>query len=92
MFGAPGIITRTPINQIVPWTRASLTNVFEKGVAGDKEASHIVTSMVHASLEDPIVLILGYMGEEDTDLTGGTIGAPHIPSEISEILLHLFVE
>ena len=89
MFGSPAIVTRTSINQIVPWTRASLTNVFEKALAGDKEGSHIVTSMVHASLEDPIRLILGYMGEEDTDLTGGTMGAPHSPSKIAEVLMFL---
>ena len=89
MFGSPGIVTRTSIDQIVPWTRASLTDVFEKALAGDEEGSHIVTSMVHASFEDPIHLILGYMGEEDTDLTGGTMGAPHTPSDIAKILMLL---
>ena len=45
--------------------------------------------MVHDSLQEPIISILEYMGEEDTDLTGGTTGEPPTPSEIAEILFDL---
>ena len=50
---------------------------------------HDVTAMVRGSLEDPIMSILEYMGEEDTNLTGGTMGAPHKPSKIAEMLMFL---
>ena len=89
MLGSQGIMTQTPLSQIVPWTRVSLEKLFEKGLDGDPEAAHVITAMVHGSLEEPIISILEYMGEEDTNLTGGTMGAPHTPSDIAEILMRL---
>ena len=50
------------LSEIVPWTRGSVEKLLEKSIDRDPEAMHVVTAMVHDSLQDPIMLILEYMG------------------------------